>query len=88
MFKTSGAVLLALLVSGTAAALPVAPGFSVSFVEVASGAAVGDVVAVGGAVFVGVLPENVAGAGKVVRIDGAGTPGQTETVVAEGFSSL
>ena len=44
--------------------------------------------AVGGAVFVGVGPQNVAGAGQVVRIDGAGTPGQTETVVAEGFTAL
>ena len=88
MFKTSGAALLALLISGPAAALPTAPGFSVSFVDVALGVAVGDVVAVGGAVFVGVGPQNVAGAGQVVRIDGAGTPGQTETVVAEGFTAL
>jgi len=81
-------VLTMLLVPGTANALPTAPGHFVSFVDVASGDAVGDVVVVDGAIFVGVGPQNMPGAGQLVRIDAPGTPGQTETVVAEGFTAI
>lgn len=82
----SGVLALSLFVGGPALALPTAPGFVVSYVDVASGDAVGDVVAAGGALFVGVGPIG-ADTARIVRIDGAGTPGQTETVIAEGFSS-
>jgi hypothetical protein len=88
MLGRTSAAFAALLCCAPASALPIAPGFIVSFVDVATGAAVGDVVAVGGTIFVGVGPQNQPGAGVLVRVDGAGTPGQTETVVAEGFTSF
>jgi hypothetical protein len=77
---------LALLVAGPAAALPTAPGFIVSHVDVASGDAIGDVVTAGGSLFVAVGPIG-ADSARLVRIDGAGTPGQTETVIVEGLSA-
>ncbi len=84
----AGAGLFGLLLATSASATPTAPGFVVSFVEVASGSAVGDVVSVGGSLFVGVGPQNVAGAGRIVRVDAPGLVSQQETVIAERFTAL
>jgi len=64
-----------------AAATPLATGYLVDFVET-TGDAVGDVVVVGDALFVGV-GSFAAGAQSVVRIDGGG-----QTVIGSGFNSL
>src|SRR5262249_32712994 len=80
-------IVCALFASASEAA-PIAPGFVVSYVEVASGPAVGDVVAVGGSLFVGTGPQSSAGAGRIVRIDSPGQAAQHETTIAEGFTSL
>ncbi|MCI0636641.1 MAG: PEP-CTERM sorting domain-containing protein [Actinobacteria bacterium] len=71
-----------ILTGGRAEATPIAPGYGV--IEIAlPDVAAGDVVAVGGALFVGVGPAFVGAAQSVLRIDAGGT-----TVVAEGFASL
>lgn len=74
-----GAFLLCL--PAAAQAMPVAPGYIVSEI-VTPGSATGDVVAAGGALFVGIGSFG-AGAQSIVRIDGGGT-----TTIAEGFNSL
>ncbi|MDJ0867015.1 MAG: hypothetical protein QNK03_12960 [Myxococcota bacterium] len=75
------AVAAALALSGPARAIS-APGFTVTEIPL-SDVAAGDVVVVGGALFVGIGPAFVGGSQSVVRIDGDGT-----TVVAEGFAGL
>jgi len=77
----------ALLATASGAA-PIAPSFIVSYVEVVSGPAVGDVVAVAGSLVVGVGPQSTAGAGKLVRVDAPGLASQQETVIAEGFTAV
>ena len=84
----AAAGLTGLLLTAPSGATPTAPGFLVSFVEVTSGPAVGDVVSVSGALFVGVGPQNAPGAGSVVRIDSPGLGTQQETVIAEQFTAL
>lgn len=76
-----GAACAALFLTGAAQAAPISSGFSISFLAT-PGAATGDVVAAGGAVFTGAGSFG-AGAQSVVRIDGGGT-----TVLAQGFNSL
>jgi hypothetical protein len=62
-------------------AVPIAPGYSVTFVTT-PGPAAGDVVVAGGALFVGIGSFGVGGQ-SLVRIDSGGT-----TVLATGFNSL
>ena len=90
----SCAAVAVLLWSGAAVGAPIGIGYTVSSIQVTSGpGAVGDVVVADGAVFVGVgdqginFPPTSEGA-QVVRIDDAGLVTQTETVVADGFTSL
>jgi sugar lactone lactonase YvrE len=72
---------LILTIGAAAAAVPLAPGFSVQAIQT-PGTATGDVVVVDGSVFVGVGSFG-AGTQSVVRIDGGST-----VVLAEGFNSL
>jgi hypothetical protein len=74
-----GVVVALLLGAATAQAAPISSGYDVSFVTT-PGAAAGDVVAVGGAIFVG---SGAFGAQSIVRIDGGGT-----TVLAAGFTAI
>ena len=71
----------ALLAAGVAGAAPIAPGYVIQTIAT-PGPATSDVLATGGALFVGV---GFYGAGNqsVVRIDGGGT-----TTIATGFNSL
>ena len=89
-----GAALSVLVLGGAAGASPIGFGYTVSSIEVASGPGAGGAgVFAAGAVFVGVgdqgprFPPSSEGA-LVIRIDDPGLPGQTETVVADGFTSL
>lgn len=72
---------LVLLTASPAAAIPVAPGYTVTTIATDE-RAVGDVIVVGGVVFVG-QGDSGAGTQSVVRIDGG-----TTTVLAEGFNAL
>lgn len=86
-FVHGGAALAVLLLATGAAAVPTGIGYSVSSITVATDDVIGDVVTVGGAVFVGVgafAPNQ----GKIIRIDDAGLVTQSETVIADGFTSL
>ncbi len=75
------AIFAALAAVTRAEATPTSSQFTVSFIET-SGPATGDVVSVGGSVFVGIGPFGV-GTQSVIRIDGG-----VETVLADGFNSL
>ena len=82
-----GATGVALLLAAGASAVPTGIGYTVSSITVATDDVIGDVVTVGGSVFVGVgafAPNQ----GKVIRIDDPGLGTQTETVIADGFTSL
>jgi len=64
--------------------LPVSPGYAIQELVLSSGSPTGDVVAVGGAVFVGVSDGSfLPGGNQVVRIDASG-----ETVIATGFEFI
>lgn len=76
-----GAALAVLLLSASASATPMSSDYTVTSITTPD-VATGDVVAVGGAIFVGVGPFG-AGSQSLVRIDGSGT-----TVLAEGFNAL
>lgn len=86
-FVHGAAALAALLLATGASAVPTGIGYTVSSITVATDDVIGDVVTVGGSVFVGVgaIGPNQ---GKVIRIDDPGLAGQSETVVADGFTSL
>jgi len=82
-----GVVLTALQLASGAWAAPTGLGYTVSSITVETDDVIGDVVAIGGSVFVGVgaIGPNL---GKVIRIDDPGRVGQTETVIADGFTAL
>ncbi len=75
------AIFAALAAVPRAEATPTSSQFTVSFIET-SGPATGDVVSIGGSVFVGIGPFGV-GTQSVIRIDGG-----VETILADGFNSL
>ena len=81
LMKRHWCLWLSLVVAAPAGAVPIAPGYTISSIATPA-AATGDVLVVGGAVFVGV--GFFGGATQsVVRIDVGGT-----TVIADGFNSL
>jgi hypothetical protein len=86
-FVHVGLALAGLQLAAGAQAAPIGVGYTVSSITVSTDDVIGDVVTVGGSVFVGVgafAPSQ----GKIVRIDDPGLATQSETVIADGFTSL